>query len=88
VLYFEATILNEKHIMEKRIAYMRMAFDQQQQDLVDVASKSLAYRQDIIPTCQEGQCQRVIFIQRSVLSKARKCSERSVRYYPGPCTRP
>ena len=38
--------------MEKRIAYMRMAFDQQQQDLVDVASKSLAYRQDIIPTCQ------------------------------------
>uniref|UniRef100_A0A453NBV4 Uncharacterized protein n=1 Tax=Aegilops tauschii subsp. strangulata TaxID=200361 RepID=A0A453NBV4_AEGTS len=67
--------------MEKRIAYMRMAFDQQQQDLVDVASKSLAYRQDIIPTCQEGQCQRVIFIQRSVLSKARKCSERFVDSY-------
>jgi len=44
----EAKILNEKHILEKRIAYMRMAFDQQQQDLVDAASKALSYRQDII----------------------------------------
>ncbi|XP_066381549.1 uncharacterized protein [Miscanthus floridulus] len=44
----EARILNEKHVLEKRIAYMRMAFDQQQQDLVDAASKALSYRQDII----------------------------------------
>ncbi|CAM0958966.1 unnamed protein product [Alopecurus aequalis] len=44
----EAKILNDKHVLEKRIAYMRMAFDQQQQDLVDAASKALSYRQDII----------------------------------------
>ncbi|XP_039053522.1 uncharacterized protein LOC120195624 isoform X2 [Hibiscus syriacus] len=44
----EAQIRNEKYVLEKRIAYMRLAFDQQQQDLVDAASKSLSYRQDII----------------------------------------
>ncbi|KAF7034185.1 hypothetical protein CFC21_045233 [Triticum aestivum] len=44
----EALILKEKSVLEKRIAYMRVAFDHQQQDLVDAASKSLAYRQDII----------------------------------------
>ncbi|KAF5201326.1 Transmembrane protein [Thalictrum thalictroides] len=44
----EAQICNEKYVLEKRIAYMRMAFDQQQQELVDAASKSLSYRQDII----------------------------------------
>ncbi|CAL4977323.1 unnamed protein product [Urochloa decumbens] len=44
----EAQILNDKYMLEKRIAYMRMAFDQQQQDLVDAASKALSYRQDII----------------------------------------
>ncbi|KAG5621166.1 hypothetical protein H5410_006384 [Solanum commersonii] len=44
----EAQILNEKYVLEKRIAYMRMAFDQQQQDLVDAASKAISYRQDII----------------------------------------
>ncbi|CAL4902496.1 unnamed protein product [Urochloa decumbens] len=44
----ETQILNEKHVLEKRIAYMRMAFDQQQQDLVEAASKALSYRQDII----------------------------------------
>lgn len=44
----EAQIRNEKYVLEKRIAYMRMAFDQQQQDLVDAASKALSYRQDII----------------------------------------
>ncbi|KAK8452183.1 hypothetical protein SEVIR_5G071300v4 [Setaria viridis] len=44
----EAQILSEKYTLEKRIAYMRMAFDQQQQDLVDAASKALLYRQDII----------------------------------------
>ncbi|KAF8723972.1 hypothetical protein HU200_020975 [Digitaria exilis] len=44
----EAQILSDKCILEKRIAYMRSAFDQQQQDLVDAASKALSYRQDII----------------------------------------
>ncbi|XP_020579506.1 uncharacterized protein LOC110024098 isoform X2 [Phalaenopsis equestris] len=44
----DAQMRNEKYVLEKRIAYMRMAFDQQQQDLVDAASKSLSYRQDII----------------------------------------
>ncbi|XP_058078969.1 uncharacterized protein LOC131227232 isoform X2 [Magnolia sinica] len=44
----EAQIRNEKYILEKRIAHMRMAFDQQQQDLVEAASKALSYRQEII----------------------------------------
>ncbi|URE34382.1 hypothetical protein MUK42_06219 [Musa troglodytarum] len=44
----ETQIRNEKYVLEKRIAYMRMAFDQQQQDLVDAASKAISYRQDII----------------------------------------
>uniref|UniRef100_A0A5B6ZCR1 Uncharacterized protein n=1 Tax=Davidia involucrata TaxID=16924 RepID=A0A5B6ZCR1_DAVIN len=44
----EAQIRNEKYVLAKRIAYMRMAFDQQQQDLIDAASKALSYRQDII----------------------------------------
>ncbi|XP_043706260.1 uncharacterized protein LOC122655933 isoform X2 [Telopea speciosissima] len=44
----EEQIRNEKYVLEKRIAYMRLAFDQQQQDLVDAASKALSYRQDII----------------------------------------
>ncbi|CAN4090672.1 unnamed protein product [Withania somnifera] len=44
----EAQIRDEKYVLEKRIAYMRMAFDQQQQDLVDAASKAISYRQDII----------------------------------------
>ncbi|PUZ57662.1 hypothetical protein GQ55_5G447600 [Panicum hallii var. hallii] len=44
----EAQILTDKYMLEKRIAYMRLAFDQQQQDLVDAASKALSYRQDII----------------------------------------
>ncbi|KAJ9146544.1 hypothetical protein P3X46_028793 [Hevea brasiliensis] len=44
----EAQIHNEKYVLEKRIAYMRLAFDQQQQDLVDAASKALSYRQEII----------------------------------------
>ncbi|CAI0405308.1 unnamed protein product [Linum tenue] len=44
----ETQIRNEKYVLEKRIAYMRLAFAQQQQDLVDAASKALSYRQDII----------------------------------------
>ncbi|XP_042497945.1 uncharacterized protein LOC122076612 [Macadamia integrifolia] len=44
----EIQIRNENYVLEKRIAYMRLAFDQQQQDLVDAASKALSYRQDII----------------------------------------
>ncbi|CAN8252109.1 unnamed protein product [Cochlearia groenlandica] len=44
----EAQIRNEKYILEKRIAYMRLAFDQQQQDLIDASSKALSYRQELI----------------------------------------
>ncbi|XXG83895.1 hypothetical protein AAC387_Pa10g1543 [Persea americana] len=44
----EAQMRNEKYVLEKRIASMRRAFDQQQQDLVDATSKALSYRQDVI----------------------------------------
>ncbi|KAJ6800003.1 uncharacterized protein M6B38_287050 [Iris pallida] len=64
----EAQIRNEKFVLEKRIAYMRMAFDQQQLDLVDAASKALSYRQDIIEenirltyALQAAQQERSIF---------------------------
>ncbi|KAK9113763.1 hypothetical protein Syun_020560 [Stephania yunnanensis] len=65
----EAQIRNEKSVLEKRIAFMRKAFDQQQQDLVDAASKSLSYRQDIIEenirltyALQVAQQERSIFV--------------------------
>lgn len=65
----EAQIRNEKYVLEKRIAYMRLAFDQQQQDLVDAASKALSYRQDIIEenirltyALQEAQQERTTFV--------------------------
>ncbi|XP_021857729.1 uncharacterized protein [Spinacia oleracea] len=65
----EAQIRNEKHILEKRIAHMRMAFDQQQQDLIDAASKALSYRQDIIEenvrlsyALQDVQQERTTFV--------------------------
>ncbi|GKU88901.1 hypothetical protein SLEP1_g3113 [Rubroshorea leprosula] len=65
----EAQIRNEKYVLEKRIAYMRLAFDQQQQDLVDAASKALSYRQDIIEenirltyALQAAQQERTTFV--------------------------
>ncbi|KAF7813367.1 uncharacterized protein G2W53_034343 [Senna tora] len=65
----EAQIRNEKYLLEKRIAYMRLAFDQQQQDLVDAASKALSYRQDIIEenirltyALQDAQQERTTFV--------------------------
>ncbi|KAF5469685.1 hypothetical protein F2P56_013740 [Juglans regia] len=65
----EAQIHNEKYVLEKRIAYMRLAFDQQQQDLVDAASKALSYRQDIIEenirltyALQDAQQERSTFV--------------------------
>ncbi|KAK7356834.1 hypothetical protein VNO80_16113 [Phaseolus coccineus] len=65
----EAQIRNEKFLLEKRIAYMRLAFDQQQQDLVDAASKALSYRQDIIEenirltyALQDAQQERSTFV--------------------------
>ncbi|XP_020238907.1 uncharacterized protein LOC109817958 isoform X1 [Cajanus cajan] len=65
----EAQIRNEKYLLEKRIAYMRLAFDQQQQDLVDAASKALSYRQDIIEenirltyALQDAQQERSTFV--------------------------
>lgn len=65
----EAQIHNEKLALEKRIAYMRLAFDQQQQDLVDASSKALSYRQDIIEenirltyALQDAQEERSTFV--------------------------
>lgn len=65
----EAQIRNEKYVLEKRIAHMRMAFDQQQQDLIDAASKALSYRQDIIEenvrltyALQDVQQERTTFV--------------------------
>ncbi|XP_061369458.1 uncharacterized protein LOC133312304 isoform X2 [Gastrolobium bilobum] len=65
----EAQIRNEKYVLEKRIAYMRLAFDQQQQELVDAASKALSYRQDIIEenirltyALQDAQQERSTFV--------------------------
>ncbi|GAB4835502.1 hypothetical protein Ancab_000411 [Ancistrocladus abbreviatus] len=65
----DAQIRNEKSILEKRIAHMRMAFDQQQQDLLDAASKALSYRQDIIEEnvrltyqLQDAQQERTTFV--------------------------
>ncbi|CAL0321086.1 unnamed protein product [Lupinus luteus] len=65
----EAHIRNEKYALEKRISYMRLAFDQQQQDLVDAASKALSYRQDIIEenirltyALQDAQQERSTFV--------------------------
>ncbi|KAK6645845.1 hypothetical protein PHAVU_L001768 [Phaseolus vulgaris] len=65
----EAQIRNDKYLLEKRIAYMRLAFDQQQQDLVDAASKALSFRQDIIEenirltyALQDAQQERSTFV--------------------------
>lgn len=44
----ESQLRNEKHVLEKHIAYIRMAFDQQQQDVVELISKAISYRQDTI----------------------------------------
>ncbi|KAG6392214.1 hypothetical protein SASPL_146425 [Salvia splendens] len=44
----ESQIRNEKYALDKRISYMRLAFDQQQQDLILAASKAISYRQDIM----------------------------------------
>ncbi|KAI3824366.1 hypothetical protein L1987_05824 [Smallanthus sonchifolius] len=65
----EAQIKSEKFALEKRIAYMRLAFDQQQKDLVDAESKALSYRQDIIEenirltyALQDAQEERSTFV--------------------------
>ncbi|KAI4378837.1 hypothetical protein MLD38_016263 [Melastoma candidum] len=65
----EARICNEKYVLDKRIAYMRLAFDQQQQDLVDAASKAISYRQDIMEEnirlsyqLQAAQQERLTFV--------------------------
>ncbi|KAK9074926.1 hypothetical protein SSX86_003245 [Deinandra increscens subsp. villosa] len=65
----EAQIHNEKFALEKRIAHMRLAFDQQQKDLVDAAYKALSYRQEIIEenirltyALQDAQEERSTFI--------------------------
>ncbi|KAK1423647.1 hypothetical protein QVD17_18953 [Tagetes erecta] len=65
----EAQINSEKIALEKRIAYMRLAFDQQQKDLIDAESKALSYRQDIIEenirltyALQDAQEERSTFV--------------------------
>ncbi|KAE9619113.1 hypothetical protein Lalb_Chr02g0149731 [Lupinus albus] len=65
----ETQIRNEKYGLEKRISYMRLAFDQQQLDLVDAASKAISYRQDIIEenirltyALQDAQQERSTFV--------------------------
>ncbi|KAG0587598.1 hypothetical protein KC19_2G176400 [Ceratodon purpureus] len=44
----EAQLMSEKRILERRISELRLAYDQQQQGLVDAASKALSYRQDVL----------------------------------------
>lgn len=47
-LFFSSVCVFEWWFMEIFCCYCCQAFDQQQQDLVDAASKALSYRQDII----------------------------------------
>ncbi|GER37601.1 hypothetical protein STAS_14028, partial [Striga asiatica] len=65
----EAQISNEKYALKKRMSYMRLAFDQQQQDLILAASKAVSYRQDIMEenvhltyALQAAQQERTTFI--------------------------
>lgn len=65
----EEQIRNEKNFLEKRIAYMRLIFDQQQQDVSDAASKALSYRHEVIEenihlayTLQDVQQEKTTFV--------------------------
>ncbi|KAJ9557794.1 hypothetical protein OSB04_012408 [Centaurea solstitialis] len=69
----EAQIQNEKQVLEKRIASMYNAFDQQQQELAAATSKAISYRQDIIEenihlryALELAQEERSIFIRSLV----------------------
>ncbi|KAJ8498645.1 hypothetical protein OPV22_009197 [Ensete ventricosum] len=69
----ETQMRNDKYVLDKHIAYMRTAFDQQQQDLVDAASKAISYRQDIIEenillsyAVQAAQAERSTFVSSLV----------------------
>ncbi|KAG0615413.1 hypothetical protein M758_5G039300 [Ceratodon purpureus] len=44
----EANLVSEKRVLERRVAELRLAYDQQQQGLVDAASKALSYRQNVL----------------------------------------
>ncbi|XP_076893002.1 uncharacterized protein LOC143544909 [Bidens hawaiensis] len=44
----EAQIQSDKRVLETRIALIRKAFDQEQQELVEAKTKAVAYRQEII----------------------------------------
>jgi hypothetical protein len=46
--YQEAQLISEKRILERRVAELRLAYDQQQKGLVDAASQALSYRQEIL----------------------------------------
>ncbi|XP_017247370.1 uncharacterized protein LOC108218777 isoform X2 [Daucus carota subsp. sativus] len=65
----ETKLLNEKYVLEKQIANLRLVFDQQQQDLVDAESRAIEYRQYIMEenirlsyALQEAQQERSTFI--------------------------
>lgn len=69
----EAQIQNEKLILEKRIASIHKAFDQQQRDLFESTSKAISYRQEIIEenirlgyALEGAQEERSIFISSLV----------------------
>ncbi|XP_073395816.1 uncharacterized protein [Physcomitrium patens] len=44
----ESQLVSEKRILERRVAELRLAYDQQQLGLVDAASKALSYRQNVL----------------------------------------
>ncbi|XP_073394681.1 uncharacterized protein [Physcomitrium patens] len=44
----ESQLISEKRTLERRVAELRLAYDQQEQGLVDAASKALSYRQDVL----------------------------------------
>lgn len=69
----ETQIQNETRVLERRIALMHRAFDQEQQDLVVAASKAMAYKQDIIEenirigyTLQVAEEERSMFVSSLV----------------------
>ncbi|KAI3814696.1 hypothetical protein L1987_14340 [Smallanthus sonchifolius] len=69
----EAQIQDEKRVIENRIALMHKAFDQEQQDLIEAASKAIAYRQDIVEenirvgyALQAAQEERSMFVSSLV----------------------
>lgn len=66
----EAQHMSEKRILERRVAELRLAYDQQQQELLDAASKALSYRQDVLEenyrltyALQVAEQEKTIYVQ-------------------------